>query len=34
VRAADIERNPARAVVRIGKLLEEIDPAHREHSTA
>ena len=30
VRAADIERNPARAVVRIGKLLEEIDPAHRE----
>lgn len=30
VRAADIEHNPARAVVRIGKLLEEIDPAHRE----
>ena len=30
VRAADIERNPARAVVRIGKLLDEIDPAHRE----
>lgn len=30
VRAADIARNPARAVVRIGKLLEEIDPAHRE----
>ncbi len=30
VHAADIERNPARAVVRIGKLLEEIDPAHRE----